>query len=314
MIAWFKTQWAKRPWLLGIIAGGLVAAGYWVYTKAAASGGSSTADSSLGTPVSLGSSGSGGAGDSVGADTTGSTGIAGVVSSLADAMSQSQQNLSDAFQQSQQQNTDLLTQEITAGDTASKQLFSAMQQQFDNLAAMSRATPSISQQLGPVQATVVQPVVPLVVAQPVVTPAFVQPVLPQIYDQQPQLSIPVAAAPAIENITKALNGGLLSTAAAKNMVDAVNATPVPAGTPTGSAIKVPAGSIPYPTGVSVAQGLAMALAFASTPLAPVIKAVSAPVYTPPAPVYKAPVVKAPPAPKPAPAPVKKIVGHTIVSA
>ena len=276
--AWFKNTWAKRPWLLGIIAGGLVAAGYWVYTKAAASGGSSTADSSLGTHVSLGSSGAGS-----GTDTSAGSDIGSI-----------EQSFADAIQQSQQANTDLLNQSLSANESSNSSLFSGIQQQLDNLTSLASSTLSIAQRAGNVPAVVVQPVVPLAASQPIVTPSFAQPPLPNVFDQQPQLTIPVAAAPAIENITKALNGGLLSSAAAKNMIDAVNATPVPAGTPTGSAIKVPAGSIPYPTGVSVAQGLAMATAFASTPFTAVVKAVSTPSVVKAPVVVKTPVVvKAP---------------------
>lgn len=270
MIAWIKAQWAKRPWLLGLIAGGLVAAGYWVYTKS--KGTSATGDATGVVSVPQVGSDVAGGGDSSGND---------VVSAL--------QDFADAVQQSQQANTDLLSQQIVSGESANSSFFSSMQSQLDNLASVARSMPNISQQVAPVPAITVVPTVPspVVVASP-------NPTAP---------SIPVYAAPAIAVITQAAAVGLLTPAAAKNMTAAVTATPVPVGTPTGAAISVP--GTPYPTGVSVAQGLAMATAFASTP------------YTPPAtpsPAYKAPAVSTPAYKAPTSAPIKKIVGHTVVSA
>ena len=246
MKEWLKEQWRKRPWLLGIIAGGLIAIGYWIYTKA--KGPKQDALGSATGVVSIPQTGSGGGGEAA-AD-------ASVVQSLVSAL-----------QQQQQANTDVLTTEIAASTNANRSLFDSLQQKFDALTAFVRDKTNIAQQqvsLAP--GASIAPIVPVATAVPIISPIIpVTPVVPVVPPTIPS-SNPAAAAVAI--IAQAASNGLLTPAAASNMTAAVNAVPVPAGTPTGSDIYLPAGASPYPTGVSVAQGAAMAQAFASTPYTP----------------------------------------------
>jgi hypothetical protein len=260
--AWFKNTWAKRPWLLGLMAGGLVAAGYWIYTKVAGSSTASAGTSDATGVVSVPQTSDSGAGS--GTDTSNTDEIS---------------SLADAIQQSQQANTDVLTQALSANEASNSSFFSSVQQQLDALAGLVTSIPSMSQQVTPIPAAVSIPTTP----SPVVNGSTAVP------------TVPAYAAPAVAVINQGAASGLLSTAAVKNMIAAVTATPVPVGTPTGSDIKTPVGAIQYPTGVSVAQGMAMATAFASTPLA-----------------TKSTVLAAPKAPTTAP--IKKIVGRTVVSA